>query len=400
MGRAVKPSSYPAAAGKCLRTVDEVGYGLTAAFCADGRHVAVGTKAGRLEIVNVDSGVVAWGCDAHQGPLWSLCQLPDKTGAHWSPAVSLCQLSKPRPCHGSSSSGMGNSSGGMIVPRRATGVAAGLVTGSADKEVKVWEFVMEEVEEDGAARSRLACKNTRTLKLSDDVLCVRCSPNNKFLACSLLDSTIKVFFLDSFKFYLSLVSASRVLRLLAIDTNDCSGPRTSAPRRDGPRTTGLLSTHPQYGHRLPALCMDISSDSTLLVSGSADKNVKIWGLDFGDCHKSFFAHDDSVMQVTFVPRTHYAFSCGRDGALCYWDCDKFHQLLVLRGHYGECWALAVGAFGDLVVTGGHDRSIRRWERTDEPFFVEEEKEKRLESMFEETLAAEGGAVSARACVGE
>lgn len=30
---------------------------------------------------------------------------------------------------------------------------------------------------------------------------------------------------------------------------------------------------------------------------SADKNIRIWGLDFGDCHKSIFAHDDSIMCV-------------------------------------------------------------------------------------------------------
>ena len=89
------------------------------------------------------------------------------------------------------------------------------------------------------------------------------------------------------------------------------------------------------------------------------------------------------MQAAFVPRTHFAFTCGRDGTLCYWDCDKFEKLLVLDGHFGEAWALAVSGGGDMVVTGGHDRSLRRWERTDEPFFVEEEKERRLESMWEE-----------------
>jgi len=56
-----------------------------------------------------------------------------------------------------------------------------------------------------------------------------------------------------------------------------------------------------YGHKLPVLSMDISSDSTLLVTGSADKNIKIWGLDFNDCHKSIFAHQDSVMQVFHPP---------------------------------------------------------------------------------------------------
>lgn len=52
-----------------------------------------------------------------------------------------------------------------------------------------------------------------------------------------------------------------------------------------------------YGHKLPVLSLDISSDGALLASGSADKNLKVWGMDFGDCHRSLFAHQDSVMQV-------------------------------------------------------------------------------------------------------
>lgn len=54
----------------------------------------------------------------------------------------------------------------------------------------------------------------------------------------------------------------------------------------------------------------LRADSTLLVTGSADKNIKIWGLDFGDCHRSLFAHADSVMAVAFVPNTHYVFTAG------------------------------------------------------------------------------------------
>jgi U3 small nucleolar RNA-associated protein 12 len=45
-----------------------------------------------------------------------------------------------------------------------------------------------------------------------------------------------------------------------------------------------------YGHSLPVLGFDISQDNNLLVSCSADQNSKIWGLDFGDIHKSIFAH--------------------------------------------------------------------------------------------------------------
>ena len=46
------------------------------------------------------------------------------------------------------------------------------------------------------------------------------------------------------------------------------------------------------------------------MTGSADKNIKVWGLDFGDCHRSLFAHADSVMAVAFVPNTHYLFTAG------------------------------------------------------------------------------------------
>jgi U3 small nucleolar RNA-associated protein 12 len=87
------------------------------------------------------------------------------------------------------------------------------------------------------------------------------------------------------------------------------------------------------------LCVDISHDSNILLSGSADKTIKIWGLDFGDCHRcrltslssslpcltsssSLLAHEDTVTCVKFQPLTHYFFSCGKDGAVKYWDADR------------------------------------------------------------------------------
>ena len=42
----------------------------------------------------------------------------------------------------------------------------------------------------------------------------------------------------------------------------------------------------------------------------------------------------------------------------------------------------MSSLGDFVVTGSADRSVRVWERTDEAFFAEEERENRIESLFE------------------
>lgn len=74
----------------------------------------------------------------------------------------------------------------------------------------------------------------------------------------------------------------------------------------------------------------VLQDSTLLASCSADKNVRIWGLDFGDCHKSIFAHEDSVMCVHFVPDTHLLFSASKDCTLKCWDADNFQHVQTLK----------------------------------------------------------------------
>ena len=217
----------------------------------------------------------------------------------------------------------------------------GFVSGSADKTLKFWHWTTTQAE---TGPAMLSIKLATSVNTGQDVVCVRVSPDGSLVAASLINMVIKVFYLDTMKWFIDL-----------------------------------------YGHKLPALALDISSDNTLLVSGSADKNIKIWGLDFGDCHKSLFAHQDSVMAVAFVPRTHYVFTVGKDRMLKYWDADKFELLLEFPAHHAEVWCLAVSKGGDFVMTGSHDRSLRRWERTDEPFFVDEEKERRLETMFESEL---------------
>ena len=136
--------------------------------------------------------------------------------------------------------------------------------------------------------------------------------------------------------------------------------------------------------------MDISFDSKLIVTCSADKNIRLWGLDFGDCHKAFFGHQDSILQVAFVPHNqdgngHHFFSSSKDRMIKYWDGDKFEQIQRLDGHHDEVWALAVSRGGNFLVSASHDKSIRVWDQTDEQIFLEEEKEKEMEELYESTL---------------
>jgi len=82
-----------------------------------------------------------------------------------------------------------------------------------------------------------------------------------------------------------------------------------------------------YGHKLPITSFDISSDDALLVSGSTDKDIRFWDLDFGYSVKTLFAHSQPVTAVKFIPNTHYVLSGGKDGHIKFWDGDT-HQLII------------------------------------------------------------------------
>ncbi|KAL7543092.1 hypothetical protein ACHAXR_012413 [Thalassiosira sp. AJA248-18] len=276
-------------------------YCLCSAFLPGDTHVVLGTREGHLIIIDVASGDIIYTEEnAHDGAIWSLDIFFSRGGKQMS-----------------------------------------LVTGSADKLVKYWSMESQE----GENSRHPMVVHARTLQMSDDVMCVRFShstdPEKRLLFVASLDSTIKVFFDDSLKFFLSL-----------------------------------------YGHKLPVLAFDSSTDDTILASGGADKSIKIWGLDFGDTHRTMYGHEDSITDLRFVKTTHYFFTCSKDRTVRYWDADRFQQILLLRGHASEVNCLAVSSHGAFILSGGMDRQVRVWERTKDIVFPNEERERELEEMFD------------------
>ena len=276
-------------------------YCLCTAFLPGNTHVVLGTREGHLILMDVASGDVVYTEEnAHDGAIWSL------------------DLHHP-----------------------TTNDAMALVTGSADKTVKYWDVESQ----DGEDSRHPMVVHARTLQMTDDVMCVRFShstdPTKRLIFVASLDSTIKVFFDDSLKFFLSL-----------------------------------------YGHKLPVLAFDSSDDDTILASGGADKSIKIWGLDFGDTHRTMYGHEDSITDLRFVKRTHNFFTCSKDKTLRFWDGDRFEQILLLNGHASEVCCLAMSRTGAFVLSGGMDRQIRVWERTKDIVFLDEERERELEDIFD------------------
>lgn len=288
------------------------GYALCCKFLPGGTLIAVGFKNGDLELYDLASSAL---------------------------------VDRVERAH-DSGSGKDSDDGSAIWSLDLTPDGKTLVTGGNDKSVKFWNFKVEQELVAGSSTviSKLKFVHNQTLELNEDVLCVRISPDAKYLAISLLNNNVQVVFFDSLKLFLTL-----------------------------------------YGHKLPVLSIDISFDCKLIITSSADKNIKIWGLDFGDCHKSIFGHQDSIMNVKFIPESHHFFSSGKDGLIKYWDGDKFECIQKLPAHQSEVWCLRVSSSGLFMVSTSHDHSIRIWEATDDQVFLEEEREKEMDLLYENTL---------------
>jgi len=124
---------------------------------------------------------------------------------------------------------------------------------------------------------------------------------------------------------------------------------------------------------------------------STDKTIKIWGLDFGDTHRTLYGHTDSITDLCFVRRTHNFFTSSKDKTVRYWDADTFEQILLLPGHIAEVNCLAMSRSGGFLLSGSMDRQVRVWERTKDIVFLEEEKERELEKMFDKVDGSRGEA---------
>lgn len=132
---------------------------------------------------------------------------------------------------------------------------------------------------------------------------------------------------------------------------------------------------------MPVLCAAFSSDDTLVVSGSADKYIRVWGADFGDCHCALLAHGGPVTQVAFVQQTHYVLSCGRDGAVKYWDADRRILVKEIASTGHDLWALAPSSLGDLIVVAGKERLLRCFKQGKDQIFAHLEDDARKEKTI-------------------
>lgn len=115
------------------------------------------------------------------------------------------------------------------------------------------------------------------------------------------------------------------------------------------------------GHSDIVTSVAITPDEKYVVTGSADKTVRLWDATTGKEVRKFIGHTGKVTGVAIVSDEDgtYIFSSSDDGTVREWDLEKGTEIGQLVGHTGP--VTSVRSNGIIVVTTGADKTVRVWD---------------------------------------
>jgi WD40 repeat protein/serine/threonine protein kinase len=133
------------------------------------------------------------------------------------------------------------------------------------------------------------------------------------------------------------------------------GPLTLFDLESGSSFRGLR-THPGI-----AICVAVSPDWSIALSGGSDRLLRLWNMETGECTQTLEGHDAFVSAVVWPPNAHQVISASADETVRLWDLAQGRALRVMKGHRGPVRALAVDELGRFVISAGQDSSVGVWD---------------------------------------
>ncbi len=108
---------------------------------------------------------------------------------------------------------------------------------------------------------------------------------------------------------------------------------------------------------------DQFTSAYMLVTGSADKFVKVWSLPDGKFVKSFEGHTHHVLDVGWMADGKLLASAGADNAVKVWDFDKGEQARTINAHTKQVTRLLfIGKKAEFITCGG-DNQVKAFNAT-------------------------------------
>lgn len=129
-----------------------------------------------------------------------------------------------------------------------------------------------------------------------------------------------------------------------------------------------VEIHTLKNHSASVRSVVIAGKRKLVISGSADKAIKIWNLQDGEEYRTLLGHNEGVSTLLLTPDEQHLVSSSMDSTIRVWDISQGIeiglppdlQLAITPGHTDNVNALAVTADGMRAVSVSSDGTGKVW----------------------------------------
>lgn len=106
--------------------------------------------------------------------------------------------------------------------------------------------------------------------------------------------------------------------------------------------------------------IEFSRDGKKIVSGAADKFVKIHEVETGTHVRSFEGHTHHVMDVTWQADGSTLASAGADNAIKVWNVETGEQIRTINGYSKQVTSISFAGISGNVISSGGDKTVRQF----------------------------------------
>ena len=132
--------------------------------------------------------------------------------------------------------------------------------------------------------------------------------------------------------------------------------------------TGAGVNNPIEGHTDWVRCVAYSPDGRHIISGCDDSTIRIWDADTGTTiEKPLEGHSEAVLSVAYSPNGRYIISASADRTIRIWDATTGDAVgNPLKGHAHTVRSITCSPDGRHVVSGSLDNTIHVWDLFPDP----------------------------------